>query len=125
SVIYPSGTVNVTVSKSGSTPLTCSITLNSTGSGTCNITPNAVGDWSVIAVYEGDTNFKTSSKTITQTINKVESATTISLPVAGSVIGQAFPVNVTVAKPASAPGNGTLGGSVVVTATKTGSTNRT
>ncbi len=125
SVISPSGTVNITASRTGSTPLTCTITLNSSGAGTCNITPNAVGDWTVRADYLGDSNFKTSTDTVTQTVNKVESVTTITLPTAGSIIGQSFPINITVAKPASAPGSGTLGGNVVVTATKTGATTKT
>jgi hypothetical protein len=79
----------------------------------------------VRADYLGDSNFKTSTDSVTQTVNKVESVTSITLPTAGSIIGQAFPVNITVAKPVSAPGSGTLGGSVVVTATKTGATSKT
>lgn len=125
SVISPTGTVNITASRTGSTPITCTITLNSSGAGSCNITPNAVGDWIVRADYLGDSNFNTSTNNVTQSVNKVVSVTSMTLPTGGSIVGQSFVINITVAKPASAPGSGTLGGNVVVTATKSGTTDRT
>jgi hypothetical protein len=119
----PSGTVDITATKSGSTPLSCSITLNSTGAGNCNIAPNTVGDWTVTADYRGDSNFNISTKSITQTVNNVATTTTVSVSPTPSVVGQQVAVNVIVAK--TGPGDGTLGGSVSITAKKSGSSDKT
>ncbi|MDO9086896.1 MAG: Ig-like domain repeat protein [Anaerolineaceae bacterium] len=119
----PSGTVDITATRTGSSPLSCVITLNSSGAGTCNITPNAVGDWTVRADYKGDSNFNTSTKSITQTVNQVATTTTVSVSPTPSVVGQQVAVNVSVAK--TGPGDGTLGGSVSITAKRTGSTDKT
>jgi len=88
SVISPTGTVNITASRTGSTPLTCTITLNSSGAGSCNITPNAVGDWVIKADYLGDSNFNTSTNNVTQTVNKVATTTTVTVSPTPSVVGQ-------------------------------------
>ena len=118
----PTGSVNISATKTGSGTKTCIISLTS-GSGSCNISLDAIGDWTITGNYSGDSNFNTSTDSVTQTVGKVSSVTTIAATPSPSVKGQSVTFNVTVAK--TGPGSGTLGGSVNVTASKTGITDKT
>lgn len=112
----PTGSVSVTATKGGSTK-TCSIAALSFGSGSCSISLDAVGDWTVTAAYNGDSNFNSClSGDVIQTVGKVASTTTVSTTPSPSVKGQAVTFNVAVAK--SGPGSGILGKTVTVTAVK-------
>src|SRR5439155_11847341 len=80
----PGGTVTF---KDGATPLST----NSLSGGSVNYTNTtlSVGDHSITAVYNGDTNFTTSTSTaITQTITQASSTTTVSSSANPSFFGQ-------------------------------------
>ena len=113
-----SGTVSVTASRTGSSDKTCTVADISSGSGSCTLTPDAVGEWTVSAVYSGSASFEGSSASITHTVNKIPTNTGVSVTPAPSVVGQSVAVSVTVSK--SGAGSGTPDGSVLVTATRAG-----
>jgi predicted heme/steroid binding protein len=103
----PSG--NVTVS-SGSDSCTGSV-----ASGSCTITFATPGARTLTAVYEGDTNFNTStSAAVSHQVNNANTTTTITSDAPDpSMAGDAVTVNFTVA--VVAPGTGTPTGNVTVT----------
>ena len=72
----------------------------------------------ITASFPGDTNFSAStSNTINQTVNKASDTTTLAAGTLGTatVVGQAYPVNGTIA--ITAPGGGTIPGTDTVTVT--------
>jgi hypothetical protein len=91
----------------------CTATLVA-GAGSCTLTPQTVGAFTVTASYAGDANFIAGSGTVAHTVNKGDVAVTISESPATSVAGQAFTVTATVA--AASPAAGTPGGTVVISA---------
>ncbi len=83
------------------------------GSGSCNLPSNAIGGRTLSASYIGDTNFNGSSDTESHTVNKADTATTITSDLPDpSVYGQNYAVIVSV--DAVAPGNGIPTGTVAV-----------
>ena len=70
----------------------------------------AVGNHTIKASYGGDTNFKTSAGTLTQTVNQDSSTTSVVSSANPSVYGQSMTFTATVT--AYAPGSGTPTGSV-------------
>ncbi|MDO9084992.1 MAG: Ig-like domain-containing protein [Anaerolineaceae bacterium] len=103
----PSGTVEVSDGEGN----TCDITLTS-GSGSCNLPSNVIGENTISVSYSGDTYFNNSSDTESHTVNKADSATIATITPEPSVYGQNYSVAVSVA--AVAPGNGTPSGTVAV-----------
>jgi hypothetical protein len=79
------------------------------GSGSITASSLTVGNHTITVSYSGDTNFNAStSAAITQTVNKSDSATTVTSSANPTVFGQAVTFTATVS--ASAPGAGTPGG---------------
>jgi len=76
-------------------------------------TPFSVGNDVIKASYSGDTNFKTSAGTLTQTVNQDATTTSVVSATNPSVYGQSVTFTATVA--ANAPGGGTPTGSVTFT----------
>ncbi len=71
----------------------------------------SAGSHSITAVYGADSNFNTStSSTLTQTVNKAATTTTVNADVNPSVSGQAVTFTATVA--VTSPGSGTVTGTV-------------
>ena len=75
--------------------------------------PLSVGNDTIKASYSGDTNFKTSTGTVTQTVNQDSTTTSVVSSANPSVYGQSVTFTATVA--ANAPGSGTPTGSVTFT----------
>ncbi len=123
----PSGTVTVNAQHTGGQVVNCSsgITLNSSGSGSCNITFPVIGTWTIKAYYQGTTSTYISSTSVgtSHTVNQADTTTTVSVPTTAIVVGQAFDVSASVI--AKSPGSGTPTGSVSISATKTGATTQT
>jgi len=123
----PSGTVIVNAQHTGGQVVNCSsgITLNSSGSGTCNITFPVIGTWTIKAYYQGTTSTYISSTSVgtSHTVNQADTTTTVSVPTTAVVVGQTFDVSAYVI--ATSPGSGTPTGSVTISATKTGATTQT
>ena len=106
------GTPGGTVAVSDDLENTCNITLIA-GSGSCDLPSTSVGTRTLTATYSGDANFNGSNDTESHTVNKAETATTItSDDPDASVFGQSYTVNFSVA--AVAPGAGTPSGTVIV-----------
>ena len=105
----PTGTVNVT--RDGGTPV-CAITLSG-GTGSCTPSLTTPGAYTLTGAYGGDANFNGSNDTDAHTVNKANSAVTVTSAVDPSVSGQTFTVTATVT--AAAPGAGTPTGTVNVT----------
>jgi len=81
--------------------------------GTASLTTSsllAVGSHTIKASYGGDTNFKTSAGTLTQTVNQDSTTTSVVSSANPSVFGQSVTFTATVT--ANAPGSGTPTGSV-------------
>ena len=121
------GTVTVTATKSGSSNVTCTMTGSTTG-GTCTLGTLAVGSWSITAVHTdaaGNTSSASSALTITIDTTAPTAPSTPDL-IAGSDTGSSSTddntddntpdISVTAAE---------AGGTVTVTATKSGSSNVT
>ena len=72
--------------------------------------PLAAGNRTIKATYSGDTNDKTSSGTLTQTVNQDSTTTSVVSSLNPSAYGQSVTFTATVS--ASAPGSGTPAGSV-------------
>ena len=105
----PGGTITVTATNSTG----CTITLPATS---CNLTFTTLGAQTIDASYGGDTKFNGSTAaSIAHTVNKANTTVTISDPVDPTVFGQLVQVNGSVS--ATAPGAGTPGGTITVTAT--------
>jgi uncharacterized delta-60 repeat protein len=107
----PGGTVTYNDAAGG----TCTITL-AAGTGTCTIGHPSVGTKTVTATYNGDTNFNTSTNAnISQVVTKASTTTSfVSKDQTSSVVGQ--PVDVVFNVAVTAPGGGTPGGLVTVSA---------
>jgi hypothetical protein len=104
------GTVDFT---SSATPLCSGVAVSVvTGKATCAYSALPVGSDPIKAVYSGDTNFGTSTGTLSpnQTVNKANSATAVSSSVNPSVFGEPVIFSATVS--AVAPGSGTPTGQV-------------
>lgn len=102
----PTGTVTF---KDGTT--TIGTGTLSGGTATLVTSSLASGSHNITATYGGDANFNTStSSTLTQTVNKASTATTISSSANPSVFGQSVTLTATVT--AVAPGSGTPTGTV-------------
>jgi len=109
----PTGTITF---YSGSTQLGTGTI--SGGTASLTVSPQlSVGNHTIKASYGGDTNFKTSAGTLTQTVNQDSTTTSVVSSVNPSVYGQSVTFTATVA--ANAPGSGTPAGSVTF---KNGST---
>src|SRR5205814_6461665 len=102
----PTGTVTF---KDGATPLATN-TLSS-GQATFTTSSLSVASHTISAVYNGDSNFNTStSPNLTQTVNKDSTTTTLASSPNPSVFGQ--PVIFTATATALAPGTGPPTGTV-------------
>ena len=118
-------TATVSANSPGSGTPTGSITFSqgsttlgtaSLSGGTASFTtssPLAAGTDTIKASYSGDTNFKTSSGTVSQTVNKDATTTALASSANPSVYGQSVTFTATVS--ANAPGSGTPTGSVTFT----------
>jgi hypothetical protein len=105
----PGGTITVTATNSSG----CTITLPATS---CNLSFTTVGAQTINASYGGDTNFSGSTASgIGHTVNKAATTVTISDPTDPTAFGQTVQVNGSVS--VTAPGAGTPGGAISVTAT--------
>jgi hypothetical protein len=102
----PTGTITF---YAGTTQLGTATLSNRTASITTSLVLS-VGNHTIKASYSGDTNFKTSSATLTQTVNKDATTTALASSANPSVYGQSVTFTATVS--ANAPGSGTPTGSV-------------
>ncbi len=102
----PTGTVTFSV---GSTTLGTT-TLSSGSASITTSTPLAVGNDTIKASYGGDTNFKTSTGTVVQTVDQDSTTTSLASSANPSVYGQSVTFTATVS--ANSPGSGTPAGSV-------------
>ena len=103
----PTGTVTFT---NGATTLG-SATLNASGVATFSTNGLAVGGpYTITASYGGDSTFTTSSGTVSQTVNKASTTTTLTGSPNPSVYGQSVTFTATVS--AVAPGTGSPSGTV-------------
>jgi hypothetical protein len=109
--IAPSGTVAFT--SNGGAISGCSSVALSGGTATCTTTTLAVGTDSIAAAYSGDSNFNSSSGSLTETVNKGSSTTSLTSSANPSTTGQSVTFTATVA--AVAPATGTPTGSVSFT----------
>jgi len=65
----PTGTVTVTAASTATgTTESCAAVSLSSGAGSCSLTFGTTGTWTLSASYSGDTNFVSSSATVTQTV---------------------------------------------------------
>ena len=113
-------TVTANAPGSGTPTGTVSFSVGSTSLGTGTLSggvatfttssPLAAGNDSIKASYSGDTNFKSSTGTLSQTVNQDSTTTSVVSSANPSVYGQSVTFTVTVA--ADAPGSGTPTGSV-------------
>jgi len=96
--ITPTGTVIITGADTN-----CTITLSS-GSGSCNVVFNTVGDKSLVATYSGDMNYVGSSVGASHTVIKGPSTVTITADVPDpSAAGGTVPIVVTVSGAGATP----------------------
>src|SRR5439155_1128414 len=77
---------------------------------TTALTPHPAGTYTIKAVYSGDSDFPTSTGTLTQIVNQDATTTSLASSAAPSLFGQAVSFTATIA--AVAPGAGTPGGTV-------------
>ena len=105
----PTGTVTFSV---GSTSLGTG-TLSGDVATFTTSSPLSAGNDTIKASYSGDTNFKTSAGTLTQTVNQDNTTTSLVSSANPAVYGQSVTFTATVA--ADAPGSGTPTGSVTFT----------
>jgi hypothetical protein len=104
----PDGTVDF---KDGTTTV-CSAVPLASGQATCALNNLAVGSHSMTAVYSGSAGYSTStSNTVTETIAKDPTTTTVSSSAPTSEVGQTVTFTATVTP--NAPGSGTPTGTVV------------
>ena len=104
----PTGTVTFTVD---GTPLGSPVALDGTGTATSDaISSLVVGGHTVVATYNGSTDFATSAQTITQTVHKAATSSTLTSSVSPSVYGQS--VTFTAGVSVTAPGAGSPTGTV-------------
>ncbi len=98
----PSGSVQFSIDDS---PLGSAINLNGSGVATLTLSNGALaaGSHSVKADYSGSVNFAVSSKSLTQTVNKVTPTVAISADPAIPTYAQDFDVTVTVSSSAGTP----------------------
>ncbi|MBN8887420.1 MAG: Ig-like domain repeat protein, partial [Rudaea sp.] len=95
----PSGEVTVNVQGQ-----ICSVTLDSTGAGSCTLTPSApAGNKTITANYAGSTNFAASSGTASLQVGSAATTTTLAAP-ATAVFGQSVTFTATVSLPSGNPG---------------------
>ncbi len=105
----PTGTV--TISDSGGTLCTATLSGASPDTATCSATyPGSTAD-AVTATYGGDGNFTTSSGTTTVTVGKASTMTGLAISPSSVLVGQTITLSATVR--AELPGAGTPTGSVV------------
>ncbi|MGA7499406.1 MAG: Ig-like domain-containing protein, partial [Isosphaeraceae bacterium] len=102
----PTGTVNFL---DGTTQIGTG-TLSSTGAATFSTTTLTTGTHSITAVYEGDTNFTTSTSSVLSQVVLLASTTTLTASPTSSVFGQ--PVTFTATVAAVTSGSGTPTGTV-------------
>jgi hypothetical protein len=107
----PTGTVTFADQASGSTLGTA--TLDGNGLATFSATNLSVGSHTLTASYGGDSNFATSTGSVSQVVNQAVTATALVSSANPSVSGQAVTFTVTVT--ATAPGAGTPTGSISFT----------
>ena len=88
----PTGTVTFS---DGGTPLGTA-TLNGNGAATFTTSALAAGDHAITAAYGGDTNFAASKGSLTQTVSKIATATTVASSANPSIPGQAVTYTATV-----------------------------
>ncbi len=106
----PSGTVTFTVDGTARSP----INLNGSGQATLALSNLGVGSHTIRVAYNGSGSFNTStSSTLTQTVNKANTTTTVSSSANPAVFGQSITFTAQVS--AVAPGAGTPGGTVTFT----------
>jgi hypothetical protein len=105
----PTGTVTFSV---GSTSLGTGTLIGDEATFTTS-SPLSAGSDTIKASYSGDTNFKTSAGTLTQTVNQDNTTTSLVSSANPSVYGQSVTFSATVAS--DAPGSGTPTGSVTFT----------
>jgi hypothetical protein len=105
----PSGTVTFTIT--GPVTATSTGTVNASRQASATTGPLPAGSYTVIARYEGDSAFNTSTSTaIAQTVNKAATTTTVVSSANLSVAGQSVAFTATVAP--APPGSGTPTGIV-------------
>jgi hypothetical protein len=103
----PTGTVDVTGGSS------CTATVGAGGTWSCAVTSTAAGAKTLLATYNGDTNFNGSTDTEAHQVDKADTTTTIlSDNPDPSLVGQTYTVSGTVT--VNAPGAGIPTGSVTV-----------
>ncbi len=106
--VAPTGTVTF---KDGTTTICNTVALNGSTQATCNFSTLSLNGHSITAVYNGDTNFNTSTSAIlTQTVNQASTTTALTSSANPSVFGQSVTFTATVS--AFAPGSGTRTGTV-------------
>lgn len=106
----PSGTVQVSNGTNS-----CTVTLNASGAGSCELTPTAPGTPALTAEYSGDANFNAGSSgpVAGPEVNKADAVVSLtSFSPTNPVVGQ--PVNIYFTVLPVAPGNGTPTGSVTI-----------
>jgi hypothetical protein len=111
----PTGSVSVSASKSGSASVSCTIDELTNGTGSCSIILPSSGTWTVTGVYSSDLNFNSSSGSKEIIIGLATTTTTITQTT--PVLLFPWLVNVYYAVGVTPPGNGTLSGSVTISAT--------
>jgi hypothetical protein len=110
--IFPSGTTGTVTFYDGSS-IIGSASVNSSGDAALSISTLSVGVHTISAVYGGSVTYSGSSATLSQTVNKANTTSTIiSQSSTTSVAGQ--PVIVAFGVSPIAPGSGTLTGTVTV-----------
>ncbi|MFI8437113.1 Ig-like domain repeat protein, partial [Streptomyces sp. NPDC079020] len=103
-----------TVSFSSSTGLNITVPLNTSGTATYTTqSPLQAGTETIIATYNGDTDFTTSTSTHTHTVNQATTTTTVTSSPDPSAFGQ--PVTLTATVAAVPPGAGAPTGTVTFT----------
>ncbi len=104
----PTGTVTFT--SNGIAIAGCDAISLSTAQAQCTATFASTGSLSLQALYSGDDNFLTSSATLSQTVNRDATTTTVAVSSTSVAVGQSVAVTATVAP--LAPGAGTQTGTV-------------
>lgn len=105
-----SGSVNF--SENG-TPLAVNVPVNGSGDASFSTATFGAGDHTITAVYSGDPGHLSSQGQYTQTVNKADTTTALSVSPNPAAFGQTITLTATVT--ANAPGAGVPGGTVVFT----------